>query len=63
MVKTHINSKTDMARTYLKTAQQALLENIPKRCRGRPKTQWIDKVKKQLEQLNVTYEDANSGVT
>ena len=41
-------------------AKQALLEieNTPKRCRGRPKTKWIDTVKKQLEKLNVTYQEA-----
>ena len=41
-------------------SKQALLEieNTPKRCRGRPKTKWIDTVKKQLKQLNVTYQDA-----
>ena len=41
-------------------AKQALLEieNTPKRCRGRPKTKWIDTVEKQLEKLNVTFQEA-----
>ena len=43
-------------------AKQALLEieNTPKRCRGRPKTKWIDTVKKQLKLLNITYQEAKN---
>ena len=51
-----------MPSDYQKTAQPNKpyleIENTPKRCRGRPKTKWIDTVKKQLKQLNVTHQDA-----